>query len=1375
MDIGSIVLKVEMNTTDAQRNIDSVKQKVLQMVADIEAAGGDIDKVADKLGDEIRSIFSVPGGATMLKKSLSEIKSGLDENSKAFKSIGDLQTVVQDTYTAVAMYQRALAQNTDTSQGISQSTSEIKQKLEEMMSALVDAGNDIGKVAEQIKEGWVDIFAMPGGVGEAVRTLEGMKQPLDETSESYSALTILQNKLLANIGELNNAVKDGVITQEQYNEAFESSNKTAEQGGDGAKKYKKAAEALAEELAEVTDAIDGNGNVSKKGASEFTKLTRSVSQIIGAFKNTSNPIAAFRSIMSGLNGGIKLTTISFKTLWKTLIANPIIAIIAAVAALAVGLVKLVSSIKSTAEKQAELNAQEKAHLELLQAKTDATKRTYDQAIKGKERELAVLKAGNSSLEEQYEIEDEIYKLKKEKADAALEEWSEEAASVDELNELLLKQKTALQALQEVNSGRKRKDVNADSDYAEAGITVNRRSVEIDGVKITKGSVEDMMEAVQGMVDNTEKKLEMGIKVKEDVDNLTAEAEQTVKKREKDQKDRLATERSITRETAKMRISLINDCYAREVAMAKQANKERKEDLERRLKEEKDLTEEARKQINEQIKLSEKEMNRELARLAQERAQRIVAIQRQIEDAQRTSAPRTSEEQRADLRQTYDRKKEDVTNQIRAGIATGSLSAKEIELLKKLREEYENQYAKEIEILNQKLVLESINVQKDAIALRLEGVREGSAEEFALRQQEIEKEREAALAANKALAEDRQQSEADINAKFDKQQRDLLKGQLEQYLTYEQKRAKIAEEYANEKEKLYKHDNDGNRIQDADGNDVLIDGATIANIEELNRHQREAIQNLMLDFSAMLSTTDVNYRLWLSRIDNATVIELQKLLTATKKTLDETKEKYEGSGKELTDEQKAEIEKLQAMIAELEARIKEADLGPEQNTAKQWAKWGGQIKSLGSEISNLGSIVEGTVGEVLNSIGTMVEAGGEAMEKAAEIAANGVKTVEDASVILALVSSLLTAVKELNKMLEKVGLGGTNPAEQQYLNYLREQNKAVKDLEREYERLGEAISKAYGSDKSKLLTRQIQIAKEQLSKLVEEYEKLRKKQEKYNNRSWYEFWVSDLSEEEKDRLEELGYEIEDREAEIAALRQQAIDAIFGSDIQSAIESFAEAYANAWEKGTSSAETAADYVKQMMKDVVMEAVKQAVVASGKMNDIRRYVGVAVAQMIGGAEGQAILNSLFPMNSFLSWFGLQDPRLAALLQYTPDQLVQMATDTATGIGDIINGIFERTGIFGGDSDTANDRSAQARGVATASQESIDETNGMLTTVTVHTFNISENSNIIRDNTNAILGSVRQIEIYTERLVRMDNDLHNMRIVVNDIQLQGVKIRNS
>lgn len=110
----------------------------------------------------------------------------------------------------------------------------------------------------------------------------------------------------------------------------------------------------------------------------------------------------------------------------------------------------------------------------------------------------------------------------------------------------------------------------------------------------------------------------------------------------------------------------------------------------------------------------------------------------------------------------------------------------------------------------------------------------------------------------------------------------------------------------------------------------------------------------------------------------------------------------------------------------------------------------------------------------------------------------------------------------------------------------------------------------------------------------------------------------------------------------------------------------------------------------------------------------------------------------------------------------------DGAKELFQLLNNQLNAAGLGWGDS--ANDRSAQARGIATASQESVDELS-TTTGIHGHTFNISENSNIIRDNTNAILGSVRQIEIYTERLVRIDNDIHNLK---DTIEMRGVKIRN-
>ena len=73
------------------------------------------------------------------------------------------------------------------------------------------------------------------------------------------------------------------------------------------------------------------------------------------------------------------------------------------------------------------------------------------------------------------------------------------------------------------------------------------------------------------------------------------------------------------------------------------------------------------------------------------------------------------------------------------------------------------------------------------------------------------------------------------------------------------------------------------------------------------------------------------------------------------------------------------------------------------------------------------------------------------------------------------------------------------------------------------------------------------------------------------------------------------------------------------------------------------------------------------------------------------------------------------------------------------------------------------------------MDELNGRATTIQGHTFNISENSNIIRDNTTAILGSVRQIEMNTQHLIRIDNDIHTLQITISDLSSQGVRLRNN
>ena len=94
-----------------------------------------------------------------------------------------------------------------------------------------------------------------------------------------------------------------------------------------------------------------------------------------------------------------------------------------------------------------------------------------------------------------------------------------------------------------------------------------------------------------------------------------------------------------------------------------------------------------------------------------------------------------------------------------------------------------------------------------------------------------------------------------------------------------------------------------------------------------------------------------------------------------------------------------------------------------------------------------------------------------------------------------------------------------------------------------------------------------------------------------------------------------------------------------------------------------------------------------------------------------------------------------------------------------------------------TADAREASERGIATASQESVDELNGRATAIQSHTYTINENTKLLVANSTAILECVIGIEQNTQRIAdRMDVVEINVRDIrgdLADITIKGVKIK--
>lgn len=92
-------------------------------------------------------------------------------------------------------------------------------------------------------------------------------------------------------------------------------------------------------------------------------------------------------------------------------------------------------------------------------------------------------------------------------------------------------------------------------------------------------------------------------------------------------------------------------------------------------------------------------------------------------------------------------------------------------------------------------------------------------------------------------------------------------------------------------------------------------------------------------------------------------------------------------------------------------------------------------------------------------------------------------------------------------------------------------------------------------------------------------------------------------------------------------------------------------------------------------------------------------------------------------------------------------------------------------------DNREAAQKGIATASQESVDELNGRMTAIQGHTYNINANTQMLLQSTNLILRSVQNIDKNTDglpsRLSSMESNIKSVKDTVNDIALKGIKLK--
>jgi len=216
---------------------------------------------------------------------------------------------------------------------------------------------------------------------------------------------------------------------------------------------------------------------------------------------------------------------------------------------------------------------------------------------------------------------------------------------------------------------------------------------------------------------------------------------------------------------------------------------------------------------------------------------------------------------------------------------------------------------------------------------------------------------------------------------------------------------------------------------------------------------------------------------------------------------------------------------------------------------------------------------------------------------------------------------------------------------------------------------------------------------------------------------------------------------------AALKQ--MDDYLGGLFGNYASDIMDAVVDAFERGTDAAEAFGDVTKKVMRNVAKDMVQAAV-----LQPVIQKQSELVKQAFASGNREEYIKAL----------GEASRAFADVQKVAQEEYKNMAD------------IFKKNGndIT---ADSAASREASQKGIATASQDSVDELNGRMTAVQGHTFDIAENTRMLLATTNEILKGVVGIERNTgnvhTRLSVVEQHLKSVKDTVGDIALKGIKIK--
>lgn len=287
--------------------------------------------------------------------------------------------------------------------------------------------------------------------------------------------------------------------------------------------------------------------------------------------------------------------------------------------------------------------------------------------------------------------------------------------------------------------------------------------------------------------------------------------------------------------------------------------------------------------------------------------------------------------------------------------------------------------------------------------------------------------------------------------------------------------------------------------------------------------------------------------------------------------------------------------------------------------------------------------------------------------------------------------------------------------------IKELGVSIDALSISYNRLGKSLETTYASDSVKILEDQNENLLAQ-KELVEEQMALEESKKNTDRKKMNDYQRT------LDKIND----------DIKANENKMVKAIIGKDVKDAINEFATAYMNAWESGTDKAKAMKDVVKGMIRSAIGEFVKARL--SGKVEEFTKYLAKAMEDgVITQAESAELARKELAIEN-------EGDELDKQLTWAKDK-------------------------------NEPDRSASSKGIAQASQESVDDLSGRITTIQGHTYGILEEVRQQGVNSQEILAQMKLVNesaMHLKRLEVIEKRICSMDANINEAVIKGIKLNN-